>query len=169
MIIILINGTGTVGKDEFIKQLEIISSFKVHNISSIDQVKNIAKTFFGWDGQKDEKSRKFLADLKRLWVDYNNGPFQYIVNKIEDIEHKSKDETIVFIHCREIDEIKKFKDYYKGYDFVTLLVKRDVPVPENDADQQVFDYQYDYTVENTDGIPLLKKNAKAFYKYIQTL
>jgi len=168
MVIVLLNGIAKSGKDEFIKQFELISPFKVHNISTIDQVKNIAKTFFGWDGSKDEKSRKFLAELKQLWIDYNNGPFECVVKKIEEIENISKDENIIFIHCREKLEINKFKDYYKGYVFVTLLVERDVPTPENVADLQVFDYKYDYTIENNGNISQLKKKAKEFYKYIMS-
>ena len=34
------------------------------NISSVDKVKEAAKVLAGWNGEKDEKSRKFLSDLK---------------------------------------------------------------------------------------------------------
>ena len=43
---------------------------KVENISSITPIKDLAK-LCGWGGEKNEKSRKFLSDLKQLLIDYN--------------------------------------------------------------------------------------------------
>ena len=166
MIIIVLNGVACSGKDEFIKLFTEITKNKVFNISTVDQVKNIAKTFFGWCGAKDDKSRKFLSELKRIWLEFNNGPFEYTINEISKFEINSKEKDVVFIHCREIPEIKKFKEYYKGYFFITLLVKRNVPVPNNLSDEQVFDYEYDYIIDNNDDLKQLKKNAQKFYKFI---
>ena len=64
---IAINGSNGSGKDTFVEFcLDYIHSaydnIEVHNISTIDPVKNVAKVF-GWDGVKDNKSRTFLVEL----------------------------------------------------------------------------------------------------------
>ena len=166
MKIVIINGVGASGKDEFIKQLEIISPYKVHNISAIERVKEIAKESFGWQLEKTNESRRLLADLKRVWIEYNNGPFNDIINKVKKFEIDSSEKDITFIHCREIDEIKKFKEYFKSYVFVTLLIDRDVPIPENYADAQVYDYEYDYYIKNEGDIEDLKMKAETFFREI---
>ena len=72
---IVINGAGGVGKDtmcEFAAE-----EYAVTNVSSIDPVKQAAR-ILGWDAQKDLKSRKFLADMKQLCVEYNDWPTKYL-------------------------------------------------------------------------------------------
>jgi len=169
MKIVIINGLGLSGKDEFIKQIQLLSlqnenSIKIINISSIDCVKEQAKNF-GWHGEKNEKSRKFLAELKNIWIEYNNGPFNNIIEKVK-IQKEQNTNCIMFIHCREISEIEKFKKYFKDAFFITLLIKRNVETPNNIADSQVFDYQYDYTIDNDGDILDLKEKAKVFLNFI---
>ena len=66
--IVIINGSGGVGKDAFV---EFCGEFTcVKNISSVDKVKEAAKVLVNWDGTKDDKSRKLLVDLKRLSIEY---------------------------------------------------------------------------------------------------
>ena len=50
--IVVINGSGGVGKDTFV---EFCSEFaKVKNISSVDKVKEAAKVLVNWNGEADE-------------------------------------------------------------------------------------------------------------------
>ena len=109
--IIIINGSGGVGKDAFARRVieeslklakrtgyttEQINNgqicnyvidpevyYRSNNISTIDCVKNIAK-MFNWDGGKSEKDRKMLSDLKDLLTRYNDFPFKCIVTYIAD-------------------------------------------------------------------------------------
>ena len=69
-----------------------------------DQIKAIASQL-GWNGAKDSKSRQFLSDLKDLSTNYNDGPFLYILGQI------LKDQNILFVHIREIEEIEKLKNW----------------------------------------------------------
>ena len=70
--IIIVNGCGGVGKDEFVKALdELITVF---SYSTIDTYKKIAKESFDWDEVKDEKGRKLLSDLKLAGINYNDAP-----------------------------------------------------------------------------------------------
>ena len=69
--VIVINGAGGVGKDTLCEFAE--KHFKVMNISSITPIKEIAK-MCGWNGEKTDKARKFLSDLKALSIEYNDFP-----------------------------------------------------------------------------------------------
>ena len=101
--IVVINGSGGVGKDTFVQFCGEYTS--IMNISSVDKVKEAAKVLAGWNGEKDEKSRKFLSDLKELGIEYNDAPFKYISNMAE--EFKNSDKQIMFVHIRECEEIEK--------------------------------------------------------------
>ena len=83
--VIIINGTGGSGKDTFVNFCSEFSN--IINISSVDKVKEAAKILVGWNGEKDEVSRKLLVDLKQLSVDYNDEPTKYIVNKSEEFKN----------------------------------------------------------------------------------
>ena len=95
-LVIVINGSGGVGKDTL---CDIAAKhYKVKNISSITPIKKIAADC-GWDGQKDDKSRKFLSDLKLLCVEYNDYPTRWAL--AEYLDFKNTDEDIMFVHIRE--------------------------------------------------------------------
>lgn len=164
MKVIVINGVGRCGKDTFVELFKKEYEYRCENYSTIDYIKQISADKFGWDGKKNDKSRKFLSDLKKLWTDYNNGPFNNLVDKIKHNEKyfssKNKD-IIYFIHCREPEEIQKFVDYYKEK-CITLLIERNVDVPDNYSDNSVYNFNYDYTIENNGTIPELTKKAKLF-------
>lgn len=140
--IIVINGTGGSGKDTFVEFC--MKYAKVKNFSSIDKVKEIAR-LIGWDGQKREKDRKFLSDLKKLTTDYCDMPFNTIKDAVD--EFNNSDDEIMFIHVREPEEIKKVVD---AFDAKTLLVKRVglANIESNYSDANVDNYPYDYVIEN---------------------
>ena len=77
-IVIIINGNGGVGKDTLCDFAS--EKYTVTNISAITPIKNIAYQF-GWRGEKDQKSRKFLADLKKTFIEYNDLPYRYLVGE----------------------------------------------------------------------------------------
>ena len=79
--IIIINGTGGAGKDTFVSFCSEVE--KVLNVSTVDKVKEAAKILVGWNGEKDEVSRKLLVDLKRLSIEYNDAPTKYILEMAE--------------------------------------------------------------------------------------
>lgn len=104
-LVVIINGNGGVGKDtlcEFAKD-----TFVIRNISAITPIKEIASAY-GWKGEKDAKARKFLADLKAAFIDYNDLPFLYIKEQYHFFLEDKKEE-ILFIHIREAEEIEKVK------------------------------------------------------------
>lgn len=156
--IVIINGSGGVGKDTFV---EFCSEFtKIKNISSVDKVKEAAKILVGWNGEKDEKSRKLLADLKQMSIEYNNYPITYIKEQA-DIFTENPEEAIMFIHIRETSEIEKVK---KLLNAKTLLItsKRVKKILTNASDANVEQYDYDYHIVNDGTLEELKEMARKF-------
>ncbi len=140
--VLVINGAGGVGKDTL---CELASKhFKVENVSSITPIKEIA-ALCGWSGRKDDKSRKFLADLKRLTVEYNDYPTRWATERYR--EFVLSDKEIMFLHIREPEEIAKFVSATEGR-AKTLLVRGGARMKRtvygNAADDCVENYKYDY-------------------------
>lgn len=197
--IIIINGSGGVGKDAFAKRVieetlklskriipvenedycvdpEVfyrIDNIITNNISTIDCVKNIAK-MFNWNGEKSEKDRKMLSDLKDLMMVYNDYPFKRITAQITDWLRYDKtrpndmyDHSFLFVHCREPKEIDRIKNQFPN-DTFTLLVQNPkvAKITGNHADKEVENYNYDFTVVNDSDLIALRKVAIDFYKKI---
>lgn len=166
MKIIVINGVAKSGKDLFVELFQKNYKYRCLNLSTIDGVKEISEKYLGWNGIKTDKSRKFLSDFKKLWNDFNDGPFNSIINKIKDFEYNFRSENnIFFVHSREPEEIQKFVDYFKEK-CITLLIKRNVKVPNNDSDKNVENFNYDYIIYNDDGISELEQKSIDFMKKV---
>lgn len=134
-------------------------------LSTIDFVKKIAKEC-GWNGEKSLKNRKFLSDLKDLLTDWGDVPFKDIKKHI-DRECQLGLNTIVFVDCREPQEIQKLKDYFNA---TTVLIRRPGDTDtqtSNHADSEVFNYNYDLTIWNNSDIIGLEKKAKEFIEYLK--
>lgn len=155
--ILIINGSGGVGKDTFVEFCEKYSNVK--NISSVDKVKEAARVLTGWDGTKDEKSRKLLVDLKQLGIEYNDAPFKYILESAE--QFRNTDEEVMFVHIREISEIEKVKRAIKAK--TVLVTNKNVEIiTSNESDKNVMNYDYDYYIRNDGTLEDLDNMAKAF-------
>ena len=154
-IAIVINGAGGVGKDTLCELAA--NHFKVKNISSITPIKEVA-ALCGWDGTKDNKSRKFLSDLKNLCVEYNNYPTLWAKGQYEDFI--TSDEQIMFVHIREAAEIKKFVDATDGK-AKTLLVRGGKRMSNekygNVSDDEVENYSYDYYFLNENTLDVAER------------
>ena len=170
MKVIIINGSSQTGKTNFSRFFKKNYKHKCVIWSTIDKVKKVSKRNFGWDGKKTEEARKFLSELKRIWIEFNNGPFNDMVNKISNhqskLNDKDKKNFIYLIDCREPYEIQKFVDKY-GNDCITILLKRDDrEVPNNLADKNVNNYNYDYIIKNNGDKKGLELNATNLIKKI---
>ena len=140
-LVIVINGRGGVGKDTLCDFAA--ECYKVRNISSITPIKNIARAC-GWDGSKDDKSRKFLSDLKLLCVEYNDYPTKWAIEEYKSF--LSGEEEIMFVHIREPEEISKFVSATDGV-AKTLLIRGGERMKKenygNVSDDGVENYSYD--------------------------
>lgn len=163
-IVIIINGKGGVGKDTI---CDFISKYySTRKVSSITPILTIAKTG-GWDGKKDDKSRKLLSDLKILFTNYNDLSFNYLKSQIEEFLLTS--DRILFIHMREPEEITKFVKYLDSLNIKnkTLLVKRkgfDEKIYNNESDDNVDNYDYDIIFHNDIDITENPNNLLEFFK-----
>lgn len=161
----MINGFGGVGKDTFVELVlvELNDKLKrfhtVVNFSSVDKVKEIAREI-GWDGKKSEKDRKFLSDLKSLTSDYCDMPFQSMKTKIKDFV-ESDEGQILFLHIREPEEIERVVNEFGAK---SILIVRDsvTHITSNVSDKNVFDYHYDFVIENNGTIEDLQEKVKQF-------
>ena len=163
-IAIVINGAGGVGKDTLCNMAK--SEFKIDNISSISPIKRIAK-MCGWNGKKDDKSRKFLSDLKLLCVEYNDYPTVWAYNKY--LQFLEGEDDIMFVHIREPEEIKKFVSKTGGK-AKTLLIRGGERMKKssygNVSDDSVENYEYDYYFTNDKSLEQAKSDFVAFLKEI---
>lgn len=145
-VVIIINGSGGVGKDTLCDFAG--KHFKVQTVSSITPIKEIAKKDFGWDGKKDNKSRKLLAKLKEISVEYNDLPFRYLC-KTYNRFLKSRAQ-VLFVHIREGKEIDKFKKHVIGSCYTLLITRKSNKSIQwgNASDDNVAEYDYDMIYEN---------------------
>ena len=160
--IFITNGTGGCGKDTFAQFLEEFCP-GVFKYSSINRVKHIAYEC-GWHGTKSEKDRKFLSDLKLLLTDYSDLPFEDVMRRVEEFKYDDR-YNIMLIDIREPDEIERAKI---AFDAETVLIASNrVPVIEsNMADANVYNYEYDYILENNGTLEEFKETTRIFANYI---
>lgn len=167
--IFIINGSGGVGKDTFVELVsaelnDILKKFHtVINFSSVDKVKDIAKEI-GWTGEKSEKDRKFLSDLKILTSEYCDMPFESIKSKVAEFM-KDEESRFLFLHIREPKEIARA---VKEFDAKTLLIIRNSVkhITSNMADENVFNYNYDFIIDNSGTKEELNGKAKDFVQEV---
>jgi hypothetical protein len=166
MKVFVINGMPRAGKDTFVEMCQIQALWCL-NVSTVDFVKELAVRC-GWDGTKTPENRAFLSDLKDLLTKWNNVPFNMVRQRIflfekqiEQYDFNSND-GVVFIHCREPEEIQKFVEYYNAQ---TILVRREAietKEQSNHADSEVFNYKYDIHINNNGTLEDLEKVAIQF-------
>jgi hypothetical protein len=173
--IVIINGSGTAGKDETIRHASrlLAGIHSVYNMSTIETVKQACRNFFGVDPEHDktDAKRRFWSAVKAAWVQYNNGPFLEMQKMIEvlDAHHLYGDPAgrpIVFIHVREPDEIYKFKRHYGARCHRLLVRNKRARVPDTTADRNVESGFYDYLIENNADQDELCAKVQAFLREI---
>lgn len=166
----IINGVPMSGKSQFcdfcIEYLNKRGAYGI-SISTVSLVKAIASAV-GWDGIKSPEDRKFLSDLKKILTDWNDVPYKSTVDAIMQDYTKlrnfgvSEDKILFFVHCREPEEIEKFVERLGAK---TILVRREEVEglqQSNTSDEGVFDYEYDYTIENSGDLDDLYNKAMKF-------
>lgn len=160
--VLIINGKGGVGKDTLINSLT--DKYNIYVVSSIDPIKEIAFQL-GWDGIKTPAARKFLSDLKRLSIQFNDYPTKYLLRKY--LSFLDDDNDIMAVFIREPVEISKFKTLVPNTKTI-LILRNESPTPTswgNSSDDDVFSYSYDYCFENKK----LEDSIIRFHQLIQLI
>lgn len=137
--------------------------------SSIQPIKEIAQKC-GWNGAKEPKDRKFLADLKQLLIEYNNFPFKEVVHYIEiekrwmDQRDYDGDKLIFFIDVREPSEIQKLRDKYGAQ---AILIQRALSTQQDNSADREENFNpdlYDMVIANNGTLEQLEAQAREFMK-----
>lgn len=162
-IVIVINGKAEVGKDTLCDI--VIKHYNARKISAITPILKIAREN-GWDGTKNSKTRRFLSDLKRTFINFNNLPNNYLVE--EQKKFLCSEDDILFVHIRESDQIALFLDSIKDSCVATsLLVKRKYSKKPifwgNDSDDYVDNYTYEYNYNNTRTLDKVEEDFLDFF------
>ena len=163
------NGAPGCGKTTFEKYVqEIIGGEDVRIFSTVDAVKVAAK-YLGWDGTKTPKNRKFLSDLKQLWIEWDDGVMKDIKRRVENVRKSYEiydmpaDQAIIFIDSREPLEIDRMK---RELGARTILINRGPRAMYeeilNSSDRDVDKYDYDIYIDNIGDLDMLRKAADEF-------
>lgn len=162
MKVVLVNGTAGAGKDSF---TSLCSQYGAcTSVSTVDWVRTVA-AFIGWDGRsKTPADRRLLSDLKDAAARWNDVPYQKI-KAIIKLAKKAGVVDAIFVMCREPDEIQRFVDEFGA---VTIRVERkesEMPA-SNHADAEVYDYFYDYIIDNNGSLEDFDAAAETFMKIL---
>lgn len=168
-MVFIINGYLGSGKDTFVDMVSKIYSelkplSKVVNISSIDYLKDIFKREFDWDGKKTPEVRAALATTHIALSRWNDIPFVLTSEKIK-MEHSKG--NIVFVHCREPENIIK---YTMAFQAPTIFVDNEQAKNAallnaknlTSSDLDIENYKYTIHINNNSTFEKLEEEAKNF-------
>lgn len=137
-----------------------------------DLVKYVCKTFFGWDGQKDEKGRTLLQYVGTDKI--RAASPDYWANFIVSILDIFRDEWdyVLLPDCRFPNEYEIFKSY--GMDAILVRVQRPnfnsplTPEQQQHLSETALDnYNYDAIIINNSSIADLKVAVADFIEDIK--
>lgn len=169
MKVICISAKARHGKDtvaELLKESLEKKGNKVLITHFADLLKYICKTFFGWNGEKDEKGRTLLQYIgtdvvgkKRpsYWVDF-------LVDFLKLFENEW--DFVLIPDCRYPIEISKMKEV-----FDTILLRVERPYFDNGlteaqkthpSEVDMDNYDFDYIIENKWDKGILKNKVENF-------
>lgn len=169
MRIIIFNGQGGCGKtttETILTDIAKKNGRKSYIDSIINPIKNIAAECFGWNGNKTNKDRKFLSDLKVISTEYNDFCYRCLISTLQ-ILTDSEDIDFFLVDMREKSDIERIKRQFSD-DVVTVLVTRGKnKTYGNIADDNVSEINYDYIIDNKGTIDELRENIEALYDGIR--
>ena len=161
-MVFIVNGKPRAGKDTF---AQILNRYmKVYKYSAVTKVKEIA-TLCGWDGTKEERDRKFLHELKMLTTEYNDMSYLDILDKIEKFDNGEIDADVFVVDIREPEEIERVVNETQA--FTVFIENENVPnITSNNADANVENYTYDFTITNNGTLEEFEDNVKIFIELL---
>lgn len=164
-MVFIVNGKPRAGKDTF---AEILNRYMVvYKYSAVTKVKEIAKQC-GWTGAKEEKDRKFLHELKMLTSAYSDLPYRDVLDKIEKYRSGEILADVFVVDVREPEEIERLR---KATNAITVYIENEnVPaITSNEADANVANYEYDFTIFNNGTIEEFEDNIMNFMEFLMML
>jgi hypothetical protein len=138
----ILNGKPRSGKGTFVEYMN--KYVPVKSVSTVDVIKKVCKEL-GWNGEKDDNGRAALSDFKDLSTKYFDHPFEYVRNELD--KFKNSDDVIFTVDVREPKDIHRLVDEC-GFKSVFISNKNITHIPNNHADMEVENYDYDYVIHN---------------------
>ncbi len=169
MELYLIGGKAKSGKDTFAKDLqEAYEPYfkKVAMIHITEPLLELAKNYFGWNGEEDEKPRELLQQLGieiiRDKMKEKDLLKRHLVDKIEILS--SFFDVIIVPDLRLVEEFVYLKEKYPKAVQIHLLREKENGLLENEKSHLTEkdlenDYLYDYEIQNT-SLEKLKELAE---------
>ena len=168
--VVIINGVPGSGKDTFVdlcnRYAQNISSYNVYNIHTSDLAKKALRIL----GYTDEDKglpvvRHLLSQMISVSEQIWNTSLRYLEKVLGSIHEDGETKNTLFIHCREPENIEKFKTRFNA---VTLLIDRKVPLLEtenlSDKISTIYKTRYDKYIHNQGKIDALQIEAIIFMK-----
>lgn len=178
--VVIINGAPGTGKDSFAKLAQAYCNnyecANVLNLSSVDPIKDMLEGF-GWDGNKDNMARNIISDIKKTWINAQNGPTTFMLyNILEWHKQYAEEDNIIFCHIREPEEIWKLKNILSGMDEIgievmTMFIIRagntvdgcDIDnIIDSDNPKLISQFPYDRIIYNDGDLPQLDEKVCEF-------
>lgn len=176
--VIILNGRPTAGKDTFVnlvkKFCDTFDYAWVSHISSVNPIREFLMDKLGWDGNKDDATRKLMADIKQYW-DSREGytSVSYCIDEILkwiNTEVVKRDDKIIFVDIREgynIDSTMKIldalKDVYNIKAYTVFIDRPQVAINHGNAsDDNVENFVYDAVIFNNGTVGAFEKLAQEF-------
>ena len=178
--VVILNGAPQAGKDEFAKLAQAHcnndESANVLNLSSVDPIKDMLEGF-GWNGEKTDMVRDIISNIKKIWIDAQNGPTTFMMyNILEWHRQYAEEDNIVFCHIREPEEIDKLKNILSGMstigiDVMTVFIIRGGnivngcdadSVRDSDNPKLISQYPYDRIIYNDGDISEYDDKVREF-------
>ena len=161
-LVFVVNGKPRAGKDTFAMILN--RYMDVYKYSSVTKVKEIA-TLCGWDGQKEERDRKFLHELKMLTSEYSDMSHQDVVNEINKYQNGEIEADVFVVDVREPEDIKRLVEEVGA---ITVFIENNnVPaITSNAADANVENYEYDFVIRNNGTMKEFEDEIKLFMEFL---
>ena len=161
-LVFIVNGKPRAGKDTFAMILN--RYMDVYKYSAVTKVKEIA-TLCGWDGQKEERDRKFLHELKMLTSEYSDMSHQDVVNEINKYRNGEIEADVFVVDVREPEDIKRLVEEVGA---ITVFIENDnVPaITSNAADANVENFEYDFVIPNNGTMKEFEDEIKLFMEFL---
>ena len=161
-LVFVVNGKPRAGKDTFAMILN--RYMDVYKYSSVTKVKEIA-TLCGWDGQKEERDRKFLHELKMLTSEYSDMSHQDVVNEINKYRNGEIEADAFVVDVREPEDIKRLVEEVGA---ITVFIENNnVPaITSNAADANVENFEYDFVIPNNGTMKEFEDEIKIFMEFL---
>lgn len=173
--IVCICGHAQNGKDTFAKMAEeklTAKGKKVLIVHYADYLKFMAKTYFGWDGQKDEKGRDLLQWLGTNKVRTINHDF-WVIAVSNFIELFKGEYNYIFIpDCRFPNEVSYLRQQF-GFEKITLvrIYRKDFISPltekqqEHPSETSMDDQPANYVIKVGEGLDKVQHEVDKFLAF----